>query len=32
MEITGYIKHAESSWRLKEFSEGALTIGVGSLF
>ncbi len=24
--------HAESSWHLKEFTEGALTIGVGSLF
>ncbi len=24
--------HAESSWRLKEFTEGAVTIGMGSLF
>ncbi len=30
-EITG-LQQAESSWRLKEFMEGVVTTGVGSLF
>ncbi len=29
---TNSSSHTESSWRLKGFTEGAVTIGVGSLF